>query len=270
MLLDFLRTMFLRSCSLESLFVQTNWKTFFVFSVFALHQTFSSMCRIKVMTFVSWLLTAWKIIWKYHLGIANTEISKPGDKSSTLLSTGIQFLIWPAAVSLDLFKIFSWLVIPCTTFCQIKWRQQCLDFHFFLAELSTWHRIIFFSFFSPTDFQQLVIFFRIFQRSNIFVNKMQFSSGSSEFSLTSYQILPTYIFKPLTLNVCLVYSIVQRWYRLFKFNCFFCISSLGYFLVSDVPEKRQKNRQAPGIHCSHVSDASHWFCTSICCHSLFL
>lgn len=133
MLLDFLRTMFLRSCSLESLFVQTNWKTFFVFSVFALHQTFSSTCRIKVMTFVSRLLTAWKIIWKYHLGIANTEISKPGDKSSTLLSTGIQFLIWPAAVSLDLFKIFSWLVIPCTTFCQIKWRQQCLDFLFFFG-----------------------------------------------------------------------------------------------------------------------------------------
>lgn len=111
-----------------------SWKPFHtnklkvVLSVFTLYQTFSSLCRIKVITFVSRLLTAWKI---HHLGIASTEISKSGDKINTLLSTGIQFLIWPAAVSPDLFKIFFWLVLSCTTFCQMKWRQKCLDFRIF-------------------------------------------------------------------------------------------------------------------------------------------
>lgn len=65
---------------------------------FALYQMFSSTCRIKVITFLSGLLATWKI---YYLGIANTEISKPGDKINTLLSTGIQSLIWPAAVCRD-------------------------------------------------------------------------------------------------------------------------------------------------------------------------
>lgn len=63
----------------DFLYKQTERRSF----SFCFAQTLSSTCRIKVMTFVSGLLTAWKI---YHLGIASTEISKPGDKISTLLS----------------------------------------------------------------------------------------------------------------------------------------------------------------------------------------
>lgn len=181
--------------SFESLFLQTNWKAFFQFLLCT--KLLSS--RIKLITFVTGLITDWKI---HRIGIVNTEISKQGNKINTLPSTGIQFLIWPSAVSLELFKIFSWLLLPCIIFYQIEWRQNYFNFHVFW--LNFYQAQVHILLLLPMRFLATSVLFCVFGRSNVFMNKVHFVVQDNPYSLLLLNESVNVHIQPLLLNVCLV------------------------------------------------------------------